>query len=89
MTRSTLLLLVLAVAVVASALGVVYAKHENRRLFVELQALDQQRDALQVQWGRLQLEHSTWATHERVEGTARGQLDMHTPSIDTIVLVTP
>lgn len=72
--------LLLVIAVLASALGVVYATHENRMRYVQLQELNRARDKLDVEWGRLQLEQSTWATHGRIESVARKKLKMH--SID-------
>ena len=48
----------LALAVLMSALGVVYTKHESRKLFVELDRLKTERDQINVEWGRLQLEQS-------------------------------
>lgn len=77
----------LAFAVLVSALGVVYGEHQSRRLFVELQALQETRDRLNVEWGRLQLEQSTWATHGRIEKLARDRLDMVIPSPDSVVIV--
>jgi len=79
----------LALAVFASALAVVYAKHENRRLFVELQGLQTARDEMNVEWGQLQLEQSTLATHARIDAAARTQLDMIAPAPDTVVIVRP
>jgi cell division protein FtsL len=79
----------LSLAVFASALGVVYVKHTSRKLFGDLQALERGRDALNVEWGQLQLEQSTWATHGRVESAARERLHMQVPAADAIVLVTP
>ena len=79
----------LTLAVVFSALGVVYSKHQSRRLFVELYELQQQRDAMNVEWGQLQLEQSTWATHGRIEKTARTQLGMKQFEYEKVVIVTP
>ncbi len=76
-------------AVVASAVGVAYAKYASRKQFVALQALRAERDALEVEWGRLQLEQSTWATHGRVERIARDKLNMRTPNASEVVVVTP
>lgn len=81
--------LALIVIVFVSALSVVYVKHESRKLFVELQALEDQRDGLDVEWGRLQLEESTWAAHGRIESVARSQLGMALPPKDQVVLVRP
>ncbi len=74
-------------AVLGSALGVVYAKHQTRKLFVELQGMQKVQDDLQIDWGRLQLEQATWATHGRIESVARERLDMHTPTADDVVVI--
>ena len=58
------------------ALGVVTSQHQARSLFIDLQsARDQARD-LDIEFGRLQLEQSTWATHARIERIASKQLGM-------------
>lgn len=80
---------VLALAVFASALAVVLARHESRKAFVELQQIEAERDAMQEEWGRLQLEQATWGTHGRVEELARAELQMTQPAPDKIVLVAP
>jgi cell division protein FtsL len=80
---------VLWVAVLGSALGVVYAKHEARSRFNELQKLTQQRDDLDIEWGQLQLEQSTWATHGRVERVARDELRMVIPQASDLRIVQP
>lgn len=86
-TRVGFLLLVFIV--VGSALAVVYTKHENRKLFIELQVLKKEQDKMDIEWGRLQLEQSAWATHGRVEKIARKRLGMHIPSADEVVIVRP
>jgi len=77
------------VAVLCSALAVVYAVHRNRAQFVQLQQAQRERDQLNVEWGQLQLEQSAWATHGRIEQAARDKLDMKTPDSDDIVVVRP
>ena len=89
MKRQYIGLAVLALAVFCSALGVVYTEHENRKLFAELQALQNKQDHMDVEWGRLQLEQSTWATHGRVEEVARTRLGMLLPAPEDIVIVRP
>lgn len=79
----------LAAAVLLSALAVVYAKYDSRKLFVELQALQKTRDDMAIEWGQLQLEESTWATHVRIEGAARSKLGMMLPPPDAVVIVQP
>jgi len=79
----------LVFAVVGSAVGVVYSQYEARVLFAKKQALIAQRDALNVEWGRLQLEQSTWGTQSRVEHMARQDLQMVTPAPGNVVFVRP
>ncbi len=85
--RSGALLVVLVLAVLASAIGVIYAKHEGRKQFVQLQALEKQRDQMNVEWGQLQLEQGTWATHSRVERVARKRLGMQMPDAESVVII--
>jgi cell division protein FtsL len=84
-----LLTVVLALTLFASSLGVVFSTHQARRLFVELQGLQKVRDELNTQWGRLQLEQSTWATHGRIEKIANNKLDMVIPPPGAVVIVQP
>ena len=82
-------LLLLLMAVIASAIGVIYVKHENRKLFIELEQQRKEQDQLDVDWGRLQLEQSTWSTHGRIEEIARRKLDMGLPAENEVVIVRP
>lgn len=79
----------LIMVVFGSALGLLAVRHESRKLFVQLQSLHKQRDALDEEWGRLQLEQATWGTHSRVEEIARVKLGMTMPSPDNVVVVLP
>jgi len=71
--------LVLIVILVVSALSVVAARHQARKLFVTLQSEQAQARALDIEWGKLQLEISTWLMHNRVEEVARSRLRMVVP----------
>ena len=53
----------LLVVVVVCALSVVTSQHKARKLFIELQKEKEQAQQMDVEWGQLQLEQSTWATH--------------------------
>jgi len=79
----------LLVLVVFSALAVVYSKHQSRKLFVELSSLQKTRDAMEVEWGQLQLEQSTWATSGRIEKLARQRLQMTQMEYEKIIIITP
>jgi cell division protein FtsL len=76
-------------AVLGSAAGVVYVKHEARTLFVELERLSAERDRLNIEWGRLQLEQSAWSAHGFVEQVANRQLHMTLPSATEVKIVQP
>ena len=79
----------LFLALLASAVGTVYTQYLRRTLFVELQALEAERDALEIEWGQLRLEHSTWAAPDRIEGIARTRLGLEMPTAEKTVLVIP
>ncbi|MCP4994702.1 MAG: cell division protein FtsL [Gammaproteobacteria bacterium] len=81
--------LILMMAVLMSATGVVYAKYTSRKNFVELQNLRANRDQVQVEWGRLQLELGTLATHGRVARIARKKLKMKIPSSAEVMVIRP
>lgn len=83
------IMLGMVLGVLASSIGVVYAKHQSRKVFIELNKLHTQRDALNVEWGQLQLELSTLATHGRVERIAREKLKMITPEYEQVLIVKP
>ena len=58
-------------------------------MFIELQGLANERDSMDVEWGRLQLEQSTLTTQGRVERKARGQLGMVNLAADNVMIVKP
>lgn len=71
--------LFLTLVLLVCALAVVSARHQARKLFVELQAEQARARELDIEWGRLQLEISTWLMHNRVEEVARTRLNMAVP----------
>lgn len=82
-----LCLLMLLVAVLASALGVVWTRHESRVLFVKLTALQNQRDELNIEYGKLELEQATYAEPRRIDDEARQKLGMVDPRPQDIRLL--
>lgn len=78
---------VLIAGVVITALSVVYAKHQSRQLLIELQKLQAERDRMNVDWGRLQLEQSTLATYQRIDSIAHEKLAMTIPPQEGVVIV--
>ena len=71
MTASPVTAAVLLVAIIVTSLAVVYSRHQDRKLFIELQALGYEQDAMDVEYGQLQLEQGTLTTHGKVEHAAR------------------
>lgn len=80
---------VLAAILVACALVLVTSQHRARKLFVELQKEQEQARQLEVEYGQLQLEQSTWAMHSRVEKIASNNLQMRVPPVTRVHLVPP
>ncbi|MCX7055726.1 MAG: cell division protein FtsL [Proteobacteria bacterium] len=77
------------VGVLASSAGAIYLKHESRTLFIELEKLSAERDQLNIEWGRLQLEQSAWSAHGFVEQVANRQLQLTFPSATEVKIVQP
>lgn len=72
---------------VISALSVIYVSHLCRQLYNELSKLEQEANALQVEWGRYLLEQSSWASLSRVEQLAKSELQMRVPKPGEVVVV--
>jgi len=81
------IMLVLLAAVLGSALGVVWTRHESRVLFVILTTLQNQRDELNIEYGKLELEQATYAEPRRIDDEARQKLSMVNPRPQDIRLL--
>jgi len=79
----------LGVAVFLSAIALIDARHKNRVLFEQLEQMHQERDQLNIDWGRLLLEESTWSTHAYIEQSATQKLDMGVPADPQVLVVKP
>jgi len=84
---STFALLAILGLVLATGLSVVRTTHENRFAFNELQELRDQANQLDVEWGQLLIEQSTFGIEGRIEQKAIEQLQMQVPEIANIVMV--
>ncbi len=82
-------LMLLSLLLLGSALGVIYSKYQARLLFVEMQQLEKDLDDYEVEWGRLQLELTTLAEHNRVERLARMKLGLIMPLRERIIYIKP
>ena len=80
-------LILLLAAVMTVAIAVVQTRQESRRSFAELQTQRAERDALNVEWGKLLLEEGAWSQHRRIEAMARQRLNMNTPDAAHIRVV--
>ena len=81
--------LVLSGVLVVCALALVTSQHKARQLFVDLQKQQEVAKQLEVEFGQLQLEQSTWAMHSRVEKIAASNLRMRVPPAARVHLVPP
>ena len=86
MLRVTLILLAV---LVASALGLITSQHKARKLFAELETEQERTRALDVEYGQLQLEASTWSTQSRIERIASQRLRMRHPAPGGVQMVEP
>ena len=82
MVRLNILLLL---AILVCALGVVTSQHKARKLFQAIEAEQERARQLDIEFGQLQLELSTWATSPRIEKIAREKLKMRTPEAARII----
>ncbi len=84
MVRLNILLLL---AILVCSLSVVTSQHKARRLFQAMEVEQERARQLEIEFGQLQLELSTWATSPRIEKIARDKLKMRTPETAKIVTV--
>jgi len=81
--------LLLLLVLVVCALGLVTSQHKSRKLFSELEREQERARALEIEFGQLQLESSTWGLHSRVEKIAVGTLGMRAPDPRRVRVVVP
>ena len=79
--------LLLLLVLVVCALGLVTSQHKARKLFTDLEREQARAREIDVEYGRLQLEASTWGLHARVEKVAAGTLGMRTPDARRVRIV--
>ena len=87
MGKSSVITLLICVALMGSAIGVVYSAHLNRQLFTELKKKQVERDLYEMEWSQLLLEQSAWTAHGRIEHIAITKLGMKVPSAQDIVII--
>lgn len=82
-----ILLAVLLAAVLGSGLAVVQTTYQYRTLFSEFQELRQDGNMLDVEWGQLLIEHSTFGLEGRIERKAAAELQMKLPEWSRTIMV--
>lgn len=73
---STRFMVLFTALLVSSALSLVNAQYQSRRLFIELERAQTVARQLDVEWAQLQLDQSTLGKHARIEASARRDLNM-------------
>jgi cell division protein FtsL len=81
-------LILLTLAVLSSALSVIYVKTLQRNLYSELQSTQQEYDSLNSEWSQLLLEENTWVAPVRIQALAQQELGMRIPEMKNTVLLT-
>ena len=81
-----LIIVFLAVVIFVVAFSVVIVKNYNRMAFVESEALQRERDILELEWSRLQAENSTLRMPGYVEKSV-AELKMVYPSREIPIIV--
>ena len=89
MSARYFLIMLLTFAVLGSGIAVVYARQQHRQAYVELTRLQKQRDELNIEFSRLQLEQATWAETNRIEQVATERLGMSFPASAELLVAKP
>lgn len=80
-------LTLLILAILSSALSVIYIKTVQRNLYSQLQASQQDYDNLKTEWSQLLLEENTWVAPVRIQALAQQELGMRVPEMKNTVLL--
>jgi cell division protein FtsL len=85
--RFQFLLFIVVLALLISALGLVYVTNSVRTLHAEFQQLQTERNQLHVQWGQLLLEKTSLIQQARIERVAEQRLGMIVPEGKAVVVI--
>ena len=67
--------------------GIVYLEHQKRELFSDYQNLIKERDVIQVEWKKLQIQSSESSSGLRLENIARSKANMKTLDAGAINII--
>ncbi len=87
--KEVIALAVLLVALMMSALAVIYCKNYSRSIFIEIERNERALDQYEVEWGQMQLELTTLAEQNRVEAIAKEHLKLVMPPRKSIIYIKP
>lgn len=87
--KETAVLAMLLVALMITALAVIYCKNYSRSLFIDIERNERALDQFEVEWGQMQLELTTLAEQNRVEAIARERLRLVMPAREKIIYIKP
>ena len=76
-------------ALLLSALAVIYSKYYSSLIFIEIQKQERALDQYEVEWGQMQLEQMMLVEQNRVELVAREQLKLVMPLREKIIYIKP
>lgn len=86
-TREQMVMMAMVLAVLLSALSMIYVTHLSRILHAGYQHNKVTQERLQVERGQLLLERSTWMIQSRIEQIAENKLGMVIPDHKSIIIV--
>lgn len=89
MSLRVVLISILLLATAASGIAVAWSRHQHRLTFTQFSSAERERDELNIEYGRLQLEIATLVDAERIAQRARDELGMRVPGPADIVVITP
>ena len=89
MSLRNFILSLLIAAVLGSGVAVVYARQEHRQAYVQLNRLLRERDEINIEFSRMQLEQATWAETNRIEQVATQRIGMVFPQAAELVVIKP
>jgi cell division protein FtsL len=84
-----IVLVVFLIALMLSALGVIYFKNNSRSIFIEIERNERALDQYEVEWGQMQLELTTLAEQNRVEMIAKERLKLVMPPRESVIYIKP
>lgn len=85
----TCLVASLMLALLGSAMAVIYSQYRYRLLFLEIQKQKKGLDQSNVEWRQLQLDVTTLTDQNKIERNAVDKLKLVMPSRENIIYVKP